>query len=266
MIESDPSSSKVRAARRETTLCGVLLAGAAVVVFLASRGTFNSMMLFPHIFAGIVSVIALLTLLTARGVFWKVRASLVVAVILVAVAGPVVHQRAFTRSLQIREQHALEVLADRAAPEIPFLKAFHFDAAQTSPLRFGEQKRVTLVNFWSTSCSACVSEFPELKKFWSEHREAGIDVIGVTRLYDTGDDPQVEIEHIQEFLDYYDLQYPALVAAGDSTAHRAYRVNSLPSSVLIDRDGVVVAYGAGVSGTARLLDQARELLGGSDPG
>ncbi len=241
-------------------ICGLLLLAAVVVVLLASRGTFNAMMMFPHVFGGIVSIVALLTLLKARGVLWKRRVALVAAVIVVAIAGPVVHMRTFVRSLELKEQRALDALAGGVAPEIPFLASFNLEAKVRSPLGFESRGRVTLVNFWSTSCSACVTEFPELKKLWSEYGDVGLDVIGVTKLYDTGEEPQAELDHIREFLDYYGLEYPSLVGQGDSPAHRDYRVASLPSSVLIDRDGTVLAYGAGVPGGTRLMEQARELL------
>lgn len=263
MSKSRPNESSLRAARREMAICGLLLAGAIVVVFFASRGTFTSMMMFPQIFAGIVSVVALLTLLTARGVLWKPRAALVAAVIAVAFTAPIVHKRTFTQSLLAKEDRAMEVLGGRVAPEIPFLAAYNLDSKSDSPFTLDTRDRLTLVNFWSTTCSACVEEFPELKKLWAEYGESGIDVVGVTKLYDAGDEVQAELDHIAEFLDYHDLKYPSLVAEGDSPAHRDYRVASLPSSVLIDADGTVLAYGAGLPGGLRLMEQARELLAAS---
>jgi len=255
-----PSATLVQAARREIVACCALFVAAVVVAVLASRGTFNSMMMFPHVFAGIVSVVALLTLLRAKGVLMGVRVTLVAAVIVAAVAGPVIHERTFANLLGDIERDAMAGLGDLPAPEIPFVEAFHFLPATAGPLAFGG--RPALVNFWSTSCDPCREEIPELKKFWNEHRGGAIDFFSVTKLYSEGEASADELEDLREFIDHYDLRYPTLVGAPDSPGHRAYRVRSYPTTVLIDGDGVVVDYGAGLRGSTRLMEEARALVAG----
>ena len=216
-----PSATLVQAARREIVACCVLFVAAVVVAVLASRGTFNSMMMFPHVFAGIVSVVALLTLLRAKGVLMGVRVTLVAAVIVAAVAGPVIHERTFANLLGDIERDAMAGLGDLPAPEIP-----------------------------------------ELKEVWNEHRGGAIDFFSVTKLYSEGEASADELEDLREFIDHYDLRYPTLVGAPDSPGHRAYRVRSDPTTVLIDGDGGVVDYGAGLKGSARLMEEARALVAG----
>ena len=146
----------------------------------------------------------------------------------------------------------MAAIGGKPAPELVFDHALGFEAA-TSPMT--PRGRVTLLVFWATWCGACRSEVPALREFWREHSgEGDIDLIGVTRLY--GDE---KLDDIEAFVDEYDIPYPTLVAG--KAAHVAYRVDSLPSSVLIDRNGEIVACGAGVSGTERLMREARARAG-----
>ncbi|MEQ1659939.1 MAG: TlpA disulfide reductase family protein, partial [Hylemonella sp.] len=39
--------------------------------------------------------------------------------------------------------------------------------------------RVVLVNFWATSCTACVAEMPKLMATYDKYRERGYDTVAV---------------------------------------------------------------------------------------
>ena len=75
-----------------------------------------------------------------------------------------------------------------------------------------------------------------LEDFWRKNRDAGIDVLGVTKLYDRSDDPgdiRKEVGSVRDFLAERSVTYPNVVAAYDSPAHRSYRADSVPVSVLV---------------------------------
>ena len=44
--------------------------------------------------------------------------------------------------------------------------------------------RVTLVNFWATSCTSCVREMPKLVATFDKYRAQGFDTVAVAMSYD----------------------------------------------------------------------------------
>ena len=44
--------------------------------------------------------------------------------------------------------------------------------------------KVTLVNFWATSCTSCVAEMPRLISTYEKYKPAGFDTIAVAMSYD----------------------------------------------------------------------------------
>lgn len=92
--------------------------------------------------------------------------------------------------------------------------------------------QVVVLNFWATWCPPCVRELPELREFHTEHSARGLVVIGAS--VDEGD-----VEKIRSFATRYRLPYPVLRA--DPVLQETYAVGSLPTTVIINRQGQVVA-------------------------
>ena len=249
-------------ARREIVASVVMLVAALVVLLLAMRGTFSAMWHFPLIFAVIMAVLAIVSLRIVRGVFWKRRLLLAVAIIALSALAPVLHPRGVLRRLEAYEQRASAALSGTPAPAIPFVRSIGLGDGGAGSLAPGGEP--TLINFWATWCGPCVDELPMIERFWKDHRDSGLDVVGVTKLYD-GPDADAEAQRIRDFLDRLGVTFPVVIADEDSPSHVAYGVESLPSSVLVDRHGTVIAFGAGVRGTVRLMRLAKERAGASFP-
>jgi peroxiredoxin len=94
----------------------------------------------------------------------------------------------------------------------------------------------TVVVFWASTCGACRNELTSLKKLYTDFHDKGFEVLGVS--LDTS------AERRQEFLKEAALPWPSLVAEGEDSGipfAQRYKVRSIPSVVLIDRSGKVVA-------------------------
>jgi thiol-disulfide isomerase/thioredoxin len=79
-LQESPNDHDLRrAGRRELVAASVMLVAVVVALVLAHRAAFRSVMYFPHVFGGIVSVFALLSLRQARSVAWIPRVFLVLA-------------------------------------------------------------------------------------------------------------------------------------------------------------------------------------------
>jgi peroxiredoxin len=96
--------------------------------------------------------------------------------------------------------------------------------------------KLTAVVFWASSCSACRNELGELKQLHADYRDQGFEIVGVSL--------DKSIERRQQFLDELQLPFKTLVSQEDGTGisfARRYSVTSIPSVVLLDRSGKIIA-------------------------
>ncbi len=96
--------------------------------------------------------------------------------------------------------------------------------------------QVVLIDFWATWCGPCVQELPYLKTAYGRHHSEGFEIIGVS-LDDGGRSA------FRTFLERQDINWPQIHEGlgFDSSIARAFGVSSIPRSLLLDRDGVVLA-------------------------
>lgn len=87
-----------------------------------------------------------------------------------------------------------------------------------------------LVNNWATWCPPCRAEMPELNAYYEAHKDEGFILIGVS----SGDTKA----QITEFIQEYGLNFP-MWQDPTSASLRAFRMEYLPSSFVIDPSGTV---------------------------
>jgi peroxiredoxin len=98
-------------------------------------------------------------------------------------------------------------------------------------LRLAEQRgRVVLVNFWATWCGPCKQEMPHLNRLYDKYRSSGFVLLGVN----VDESPQLAAGTAGRM----GLRFPVLFDA-DKTVSKLYDLQSMPATVLIDRDGKV---------------------------
>ncbi|MBW8056977.1 MAG: TlpA family protein disulfide reductase [candidate division NC10 bacterium] len=91
--------------------------------------------------------------------------------------------------------------------------------------------KVVLVNFWATWCPPCRLEMPTMEEAYRTYKAKGFEVIAVS--VDAGPKSAV-----QQFLQEFDLSFTVLLDPQMETL-RTFRSFSLPTSVVIDRQGVI---------------------------
>lgn len=113
--------------------------------------------------------------------------------------------------------------------------------------------KLVYVDFWASWCLPCLRSLPQINTLYQKYRDQGFEVVAITI-----DDP---IEDAQDFMD--DLEVPlSYHVVADQTADimDAYGVVGMPTSFLIDRQGVVRKVHKGFrEGDTELLEQT--LLG-----
>lgn len=121
---------------------------------------------------------------------------------------------------------AVAKIGDRA-PEIN-LKSMTGDQIVLSQL----VGRPVLVNFWATWCGPCRAEFPSFVRKHKEYKEQGFVIIGVNTQDDNSD------EGVLTFMRNTSVIFP-IVRDRDDWLSRVYNVRGLPTSIFIDRQGII---------------------------
>ncbi len=98
-------------------------------------------------------------------------------------------------------------------------------------LRLAEERgRVVMVNFWASWCAPCRVEMPHLNRLFERYRDAGFQLLAVN----VDDDPR----KAQSAAASLAVRAPVLLDSAKAVA-RAFDVATMPTTVLIDRDGRV---------------------------
>ena len=121
-------------------------------------------------------------------------------------------------------------------------------------MRLAEQRgRVVMVNFWATWCGPCRQEMPHLNRLYEKYRASGFVLMGVNVDDDT--------RNAAELATKLGLKFPVLLDT-DKGVSKLYDLSTMPSTVLIDRDGKVRYVHRGyLTGYEDTYDkQIRELL------
>lgn len=117
--------------------------------------------------------------------------------------------------------------------------------------------KVLLVNMWATWCGFCRTEMPILVKMQDEHRDAGLEIVGLNI-----DDES--IDQVNEFAEEMKLNYTLTWADSKMTYElmKASNFKGIPQSFLIDRDGNLRAIfkGADPSNLKKMQDLVAEVV------
>lgn len=85
-----------------------------------------------------------------------------------------------------------------------------------------------LVNLWASWCDPCRDEAPELERWWREHRDEGVTVLGIN--------VQDNSEDALAFLDEFETTYPQLRSVGDERSE-AFGSTGVPENFLVNPKG-----------------------------
>ena len=122
----------------------------------------------------------------------------------------------------------LGLAADKAAPHVRYTL---LDGSQTDVAQL--RGKVVLVNFWATSCTACVREMPQIVALHERFKSAGYDTLAVAMHYD----PPSLAAH---FAETRGLPFGVAIDNTGAIARSFGNVQLTPTSVLINRRGEIV--------------------------
>jgi thiol-disulfide isomerase/thioredoxin len=106
---------------------------------------------------------------------------------------------------------------------------FTLDARGGSKISLTQYKgQVVMLNFWASWCGPCRQEMPLLENIYKKYNKMGFTLIGVN--------VEPNSNEAEGFLKQTPVSFPVIYDK-DSTVSKAYDVQGMPSTVIIDRKG-----------------------------
>ncbi|MHB8776974.1 MAG: TlpA family protein disulfide reductase [Anaerolineales bacterium] len=120
---------------------------------------------------------------------------------------------------------AIPVKVDFAVPELIL------EDLSGNPVSLDDQRgSVVLVNLWATWCPPCRKEMPTLQAFYEKYKSHDFILIAINQ--------EEPLETVAPFVDEFGLTFPVWLDL-KYQAQRVFNTMNLPSSYVIDRNGIV---------------------------
>ena len=113
--------------------------------------------------------------------------------------------------------------------------------------------RVTLVNFWATSCTTCVAEMPEIISTYQKYKDKGFDTLAVAMQYDPP-------AYVVNYAESRKLPFQIAIDNTGANAKAWGDVKLTPSTFIVDKQGKIVKSFVGAPDFAELHKLIEKLL------
>jgi thiol-disulfide isomerase/thioredoxin len=94
--------------------------------------------------------------------------------------------------------------------------------------------RVVVLNFWATWCAPCLDEMPILTAVYKRYSSSGLVVLGASL------DDAKNVHAVDAAARKYKIDYPIYINVS-AESMESFGVESVPATILLDRDGRIIA-------------------------
>jgi len=93
--------------------------------------------------------------------------------------------------------------------------------------------KVVLLDFWATWCGPCLAELPHVREVYGKHKDSGFEVIGISL--------DIDPVALGDFVQKQGITWPQVFdrKGWDSEVAALYKVDAIPTTFLIDREGII---------------------------
>ena len=113
--------------------------------------------------------------------------------------------------------------------------------------------KVTLVNFWATSCTTCVAEMPDMVATYGKYKDQGFDTLAVAMSYDPP-------AYVVNFTETRKLPFKVAIDNTGANAKAWGDVQLTPTTYLLNKRGEIVKRYVGAPDFAELHRLIEQLL------
>ena len=113
--------------------------------------------------------------------------------------------------------------------------------------------KVTLVNFWATSCTSCVAEMPDLVATHQKYQARGYETLAVAMAYDPP-------SYVVNFVETRKLPFKVAIDNTGAVAKAWGDVKLTPTTYIVDKRGDIVKSFMGPPDFAQLHQLIEKLL------
>ena len=113
--------------------------------------------------------------------------------------------------------------------------------------------KVTLVNFWATSCTTCVAEMPEIVATYNKYKDQGYDTLAVAMSYDPPG-------YVLNFAQSRQLPFQVAIDNTGAVAKAWGDVKLTPTTYIVNKRGEIVKTYIGQPNFAELHQLIEKLL------
>jgi peroxiredoxin len=142
-----------------------------------------------------------------------------------------------------------------AQPPVPRKPApdFTLTDANGAAVKLSDYKgKVVLLDFWATWCGGCNVEIPWFVEFEDKYKDKGFAVLGVSMDEDGW-------TKVKPFMEKRKMNYRVMLGSEDVA--KLFQVDTLPTTLLIDRQGRIAASKAGLVNKEIMENAINQLLG-----
>jgi len=138
--------------------------------------------------------------------------------------------------------------SQQAAPNLPFTQ---LDGSKHTMAEL--KGKVTLINFWATSCSTCVKEMPQMVATYQKFQGQGLETLAVAMEYDPP-------AYVMQFAQSRQLPFRVAIDHSGDLAKGFGEVQLTPTTFVVNKKGEIVKRYVGEPDFAALHSLLVQLL------
>ena len=147
------------------------------------------------------------------------------------------------------ERTAEDGNASDEAPLLPDFSLPDMNGKETTIMTIVKKNEITILDFWASWCGPCRAEMPSVVSLYDAYKDKGLGIVGISLDEDKAD--------WQEAVEKMNMTWPQLsdLQGWNNKAARMFDVNGIPFTMVVDKEGRLLAAGLRGSDLHHFVEQ-----------